>query len=345
MAAQPSLLAELMPWLGQPLEDRATAALAYILNTSAACRSEFDRLLGDGAFQPGPLASVMTQVAKDPASRPDLVGCDEAGVLTLVVESKFWAVLQPRQAWRYYRQLDHNRPGVLLVICPERRIRSLWPEVREQLLDPEQAVELDPPSESRGLWRARSLAAEHQVIMLSWELLLDRLTEAADEFSVRSDLHQLRGLIQRLDHEAFPPLASDMSAPDFQARDAHLRRMVRDTVGRGRRAGWLSTKGLSWGRTSSYHRRFFHFPDAAPPYLALGVEYREALFPQTPIWAMLRTQDLPAGGAPTGAIEQDGFCWLPFELNPEAVYEDVLDDLVAQLLKLRDWLLSAEATN
>ena len=53
MAEHATLLAHLVPKLTSRVEDAATDALAFILNSSAACRGALDRLLQDGRLQPG----------------------------------------------------------------------------------------------------------------------------------------------------------------------------------------------------------------------------------------------------------------------------------------------------
>ena len=56
---------------------------------------------------------------------------------------------------------------MVLDVCPERRIRHLWPETCEQLRDSERPVELESHTESPGLWRAKARDAERRVVMLS----------------------------------------------------------------------------------------------------------------------------------------------------------------------------------
>ena len=115
--------------------------------------------------------------------------------------------------------------------------------------------------------------------MLSWELLLDRLTERGTSSRSGADPHQLRGLIQRLEPRGLSDARLDMSAPTSRPRDAHLRRMVRDTVGTAAACGLAQHEGPELGPTSSYHRRFFHFPDAAPALSRAGRRVpRAALF-------------------------------------------------------------------
>ncbi len=337
MAESQSLLAHLTPWFYRPIEDRATDALAYILNRSTACRGALGNLLRDSGSGPELTTRVSTQVSEDSQSRPDMVGFDEQGKKRLMTEVKFWAVLQPRQAWRYYQKLEQAGPGVLLFICPESHIKYLWPEVCEQLeQDPEAPISLKEVETSDGTRRANAVDTEKRVVIVSWEMLLDRLEATVLDFGVKSDIHQLRGLVQKQNEVAFPPLHAHATAHDFEVRNDHFRRMISDAVGRGRKDGWLSTKGLTWGRTKSYHRRYFGVVEASPVWLGLGVEYREELFERTPIWVSVPIRYWPETEQFEGLIQDTDYWKLPIHLKTDAVGGDVLDDIVAQLKEIAE---------
>ncbi len=344
MTESQSLLAHLTPWFYQPIEDRGTDALAYILNRSAACRAAFDALLSYGNFCPAPLDELKTQVQFDGGkSRIDMVGYDEDRTVATVVESKFWAPLQPRQAWRYYTQLKQAGSGVLLFICPRSQLGYLWKEICAQLEhDEEGPLTLESVPTSDETRRARVVDSENQVLLMSWRHLLDRLDEATQEFEVRADIHQLRGLVRRMNDEAFPPLTPEMSAADFRARDSHFRKMVRDAVAQGRREGWLRTKNLTWGRTRSYHRRYFSVVNASPVWLGIGVEYQEDLYKRTPIWVSVPVRFWPDDAKHEGLAKGRDYWKLPIRLKADAVGDDVLNDVVAQLKRITDLFVPAQ---
>ena len=333
-----SVLAHLTPWFYQPVEDRGTDALAYILNKSAACRSALDSLLHDGDFRPMHTLKVETQVMDDPESRPDMVGHDESGDRRLMVEVKFWAVLQPRQAWRYYQKLEKSGPAVLLFICPESAIKSYWPQVCAQLEeDEEEPVPLERHEIFDRMRRAKVARENRRVVMVSWELLLDRMAAAALDFEARSDIHQLQGLVQMQNDAAFPPL-TDMTVPGFAARDEHLRKMVGDAVERGRKDGFLSVKGLLWTnptRTDCFGR-YFSVIGANAPWARLSVEYRQDRYSHTPLWIMTRTEDWEGLPRPSNLVEGDGgkHSWIPVSLKGNAVYGEELAHVVDQLRNL-----------
>ena len=346
MTESKSVLAHLTPWFYQPIEDRGTDALAYILNHSAACRGALGGLLRASGLGPELTARVSTQVSEDSQSRPDMVGFDDENKKRLMTEVKFWAVLQPRQAWRYFQKLEESGPGVLLFICPESRIRYLWPEVCDQLTkDAEAPICLKEVPTSDGTRRAREIDTEKRVVMVSWEMLLDRLEAAVLDFGVKSDIHQLRGLVQQQNELAFPPLHPDASAHDFEVRNEHFRGMIRDAVGRGRREGWLSTRGLTWGRTKSYHRRYFSIVDASPIWLGIGVEYQEDLFERTPIWVSVPQRFWPDGAKHEGMVQGRDYWKLPIQLKSDAVGDDVLSYIVAQLKGIADRFVAIQQSH
>ena len=213
-----SLMAHMTPWFYQPVEDRGTDALAFILSRSSACRGVLDSIVNEWEARPNQIAEIRTQVVEDSQSRPDMVGFDGQGKKRLVVEVKFWAPMQPNQACRYFKRLDERGRGLLLFICPESRATQLWREICGQLDSCKCIGKLEPVTESEDRHHARIGDSNKRVMLVSWEMLLDRLAAAAQDFGVRSDIHQLRGFVQRENAKAYVPLHPDMKAPDFIAR-------------------------------------------------------------------------------------------------------------------------------
>ncbi len=245
MTESQSLLAHLTPWFYRPIEDRGTDALAYILNGSAACRAALNQMLRDDAFAPEPTLSFKTQVQyHEGKSRVDMVAYDSDGSVAMVVESKFWAGLQPDQSSRYFEILleTTSKPGLLLVISPKSRNSFLWPEVNEQMKAA--GWTLERVSSFDGIRVANVKGTNKRCVMVSWEALVDRLDAAAESFAVRADIHQLRGLVQRQNDEAFPPLTAETTGHGFAILDAHFRRMVSNAVQRGKREFGLNMRGL-----------------------------------------------------------------------------------------------------
>jgi hypothetical protein len=183
------------------VEDTATDALAFILNNSEASRKAFNALLREGGFVLEPLVRFETQVTYENGSRPDMNGYDNSGAKRLLVESKFWASLLQGQASGYFDQLDEEGPGLLLFIAPESRLVTLWAEIERQMADASRDIELVETRE--GIRKAKVADSDKGLILVSWDLLLGRLMDAATgDPQSASDIQQLRGLAQRQDDEA-----------------------------------------------------------------------------------------------------------------------------------------------
>ena len=188
-------------------EDAATDSLAFILNKSAACRAALDRLLQGADFSPEPIARLETQVTHQDGSRPDMVGYGHSNAKRLIVESNFWASLQPGQASGYFRQLHELGPGVLLFIVPDSRIDTLWAEIRRQMEIREDSVQLEVMETAGRARRAKVVGTDKRLMLISWDQLLGSLAvAAADGTRIASDIQQLRGLARYQDEEAFQPI-------------------------------------------------------------------------------------------------------------------------------------------
>ena len=157
---------------------------------------------------PGGLHYV-TQAAADDRAIPDLAGIDASGRSPLLVEAKFWAGLTDQQPVAYLARLPEDETALLLFIVPSVRLELLWTEV----LGRAGAIVTERGS---GEYRYCSVGGQRVMAMTSWRALLLSLSEAATsagDRSARSDLEQLHGLCDRMDSEAFIPLASaDLSA-------------------------------------------------------------------------------------------------------------------------------------
>lgn len=223
-------------------EDLATEALGYILQNSPAARRAFLEHLLDLIPEPPEHLDLpedlvfRTQVGGQKRQRPDLVGSDVAGRLRVIVEAKFWSGLTENQPSAYLDMLPFDQPGLLIVIAPEARRRSLWPELKRRC-----------PSESElkpfCLWigpHRRYLA------LTSWQDVLARLVQAGEEAS-RADVQQLRSLCDRMDSEAFFPFSSEDFAPLIGRRIAQYYQLIDDLVAQLGSKGIAVTKGLRWG--------------------------------------------------------------------------------------------------
>ena len=128
--AERSLLGFISTKLSSSPENIATEALCYILQNSKNARSGLVKYLtplidlkSDVFFR--------TQVIGEKKEIPDLVGVDFENHEILIIESKFWAGLTSNQPVTYLKRLP-QRSAMLLFIAPDRRLPTLWPELRRR---------------------------------------------------------------------------------------------------------------------------------------------------------------------------------------------------------------------
>ena len=342
MADNDTLMAYIVPRLTSGVEDAATEALAYILNKSGGAMSALNELLQEGGFGIESIARVQTQVTYEDGCTPDMAGYDASGGARLLVESKFWAALQEDQASRYARHLDQPGPAMLLFIAPEVRRQTLWAEIGRQMSD---LGDLEPTmprqagvKRARMTWKEKS-ATELHLLLVSWDLLLEKMDNQSGDTDVRSDIRQLRGLAQRQDAEAFLPLHSEDLSPEHGRRYQGYCRLFDDAVdARGVQENWRNTERMAASSNRWGSGRWFRFSGVASSFW-FGVNHRLwARYGDTPLWLGLYLDD--SGKVTAGKIgkelseqvaDADYFRWVPVRLKTGVEYEEVLNHVVSQL--------------
>ena len=354
MAELDTLLARLVPKLTSQVENAATDALAIILNASAACRGALDRLLRDDDFHPEPIVRCETQVTYQEGSRPDMVGYDRSGHARLLVEAKFWAVLQRSQASRYIEQLEEVGPSVLLFIAPDSRIESLWAEIWRQMESGDGSIQLEITASTERTRKAKIVDSDMRLLLVGWDHLLGALA-AADDARVASDIQQLRGLARYQDEEAFQPIHSDELSPMLPRRIRGLNRLIDDVRTRGVQEGWMNAQGLAAAPQREGYGRYFRFIGDRGEviqedwFLCVHFE-RWATSGDTPLWLRIWTRGAqhPISPARSAKLrerlpslverEKGRICDVPIYLKIGVEYERVLDEVVRQVTAIRDML-------
>lgn len=361
-----SLLAHLVPKLTSQVEDAATDALAYILNQSELCRAALGSLVSDGEHQLRPLHRASTQVTVPPDWRLDLVAYDADDSMRLIIESKFWAALLSCQASGYVTHLAADGPATLLFVAPEVRRETLWVKIRAQFdkapslnLESDRTVGqlrvadvtklVDVADDARGT-DARWIDTEWRVALTSWYALLNHL-EPVDS-SMTSNIRQLRSLANAEDDKAIAPLHADDFDPAIPRRILDFNRMVDDVVdGHGRQQGWMTTEGLRATPQSDGYLRYFRFCASADKRLssdiALYVSCNQWLKSgTTPLWLRIwssKEEEIDAVRRAKPEVEHlwsaGNHMWIPLRLLTGVEYVDVLEDVVAQVERVRDIVL------
>ena len=345
MADNATLMAYLVPRLTRQVENAATDALGYILNSSGGSMQALNELLREGGFDIEPVSRVETQVTYEDGSRPDMAGYDGKNVKRLLVEAKFWAALLEGQASGYARQFDQPGPAALLFISPEVRIPTLWVEIERQMAS---ESNLDPIYSAPGVRRARvnwkkPRDTELQLTLVSWVRLLDRMDALSGHDGVKSDIRQIRGLSQVQDAQAFLPIHSEELGPDLGRRVVWYNQLVDDAVdSREMRDKWTDSQGLRVTPQRYGYGRYFRFSGMSQAsWLWFGVNHELwARSGDTPLWLRVGDGiDVNVGEIGRELSVQVHDRWVPIYPKRGVEYPEVLDDVVSKLKAIAKVLL------
>ena len=347
MDHESSLLAHLIPRLTSRGEDTATDALAFILNKSEACRGALDSLLNEQGFDLEPITKFETQVTHEDGSRPDMVGYDGKGEKRLLVESKFWASLLEGQADGYFRQLEASGPAILMFIAPGTRIETLWTETKRQMETGEAPVSLESVETLDRMRRAGVEDSDKRVMLVSWDLLLERLADVVSADSqVASDVQQLRGFVDEQDLDAFQPIQTEELSPSLARRLRWINQLIDDVLAQGVEQGWMSVDGLRATPQRAGYGRYVRFVDDSGvraqngSFLCVNFDYW-ATKRDTPLWLWMGSKterDLQLRDSNHSLVvfeDVDGL-YTPVDLKVGVEYHRVLDDVVDQLRRIAE---------
>ena len=332
-----TLMAYLVPRLNPQVENAATEALAYILNSSMECMQALNDLLQEGGFTIEPVVRVRTQVRFPDGAIPDMAGCDKSNKLRLVVEAKFWHTLSEDQTVGYGQLLDQPGPATLLLIAPEPRLPTLWAEIHRQM---EPHSRLEPIESPSGMRRAKVLWTEPRdtelhLLLVSWVRLLDRIEAFSEDNGVKSDIRQLRGFARSQGDKGFLPLHPEDLSPSLARRVVWYNQLVDDAVdSKGVPENWMDIKGArAQPQRFGYGRYFYLSGISKSSYFWFGVNHeRWAESGDTPLWLSLTGVNMDEVSRQLNVQFQDN--WLPIHLKTGVEYEEVLDNVVSQLKKV-----------
>ena len=335
MTNNDTLLAHLVPALTNQVEVAATKSLAFILNKSAHGRKALNELVKSGEFELDEVTRAEAEVPFDGGARVDVVCYDHADEPQLLMEAKFWASLGENQASAYFEYLDPGKPGVLMVVAPDRRIDALWPEILSQFNQTGLNLnELEAPHRCR---LAKESGSKRRVMLISWAYLLDRIAEASDE-SVKSDIRQLRGLAQQQDDEAPLPLHPEDLSPQVGRRVEQLYRIADDATSRAIDKGlFLPTGNAAVAYRGGYGRSFVALDGQNPSWFGFEYKLWGSIGP-SPLWVQLHVEHLRRVDDSTEVIDdpygRSHLKWIPIELRTGAEHDLVVGDVLSQLERI-----------
>ena len=340
-----SVLAHIVLNGSLPAEPAATRALAHILNSSPHIARAFVAMLRPASvdFEPGHIKAEFGH--ED--SRPDLTIHDSHGRVRTFVENKFWAGLTDAQPVSYLGGLPDDPPASLLFIVPQRRVATVWNELKLRCSQAELEW-VDAPGESNVTCSRVGCKA---MLVTSWAHVLEGLLDAAragEHDSIGHDILQLQGLTSRIDAEAFLPIRADEITDQEAARRlVNYSGLIEDITRRLKDSGVADTRELrtthgyyTAGRYLRVHGRFR---------LWLGIELEvwcDAGI--TPLWSRLDNEKCSgvAGHHHTirelfddvQSYESAGFSYIPIHLRAGVERDRVIDEATAQITRIANTL-------
>ena len=173
MAIQTSMITHLAKTLGGITETTATGALGFILNQSEEARKALDNFIRQaGARGIHPSNNIKTEWPLNNHSRPDLTVFDDHGHISLIIELKFDAPLQPTQPVSYIEQLPKANPSGLIFIAPQERIKPLWTELCHR-------TTLTELLNTNGTHSGKVPNSNHTLLLAPWGKVIQTLRSAA----------------------------------------------------------------------------------------------------------------------------------------------------------------------
>ena len=311
-----TMFAHIVSRLTNRTEDVAVEALGFILSRSDAARRALRDLLKLEGLDVGELTNAGTQVGDESLARPDLAVHDHERKERVLVEAKFWAGLTENQPNVYLARLPlDERPAVLLLVAPEARLETLWPELRRLIEHPFSWQPIDTSHDTE-IKCALVDDGTRFLMLASWRVLLNRMLSFAMSSGdlIETDIRQLHALCEQQDQEAFLSLKPHELAPEIPRRMLQYNRLVDDVVELARERDIVNTDRLNVTPRPHGYERYLRLGSEDANIWAgawFGIDYTLwARSRETPLWItffpIIGTASLPLMGCATGSATTSG---------------------------------------
>lgn len=337
-----SLFGEIALKIGAHPEDLATEALLYVLRRyPEANKVLISNLKRTETDIPTKLV-FRSQGRGEDQTRPDLIGRDGDGSNVLIIEAKFWAGLTEAQPNSYLEQLPLDKPGILVVLCPGKRLQTLWNKLILRCI--EAGLQIGEATTLATEYRFTKVNKKDTLAIISWRTIIsvfEREAETASNQALLSDVRQLSGLCARMDSEAFVPLRAEDLSSSIAWKVQHFANLVDQVVAQMVSDHGAEKRSLSTGGSQSAYGRYFFFEGYILFFFYSPLLW--ARYGETPIWLQIwneewgSTPEIEAGIAcmhagkyiHVPATEDQNILGLDPKLRSEQ--QDVISDMIRQV--------------
>lgn len=231
-----------------------------------------------------------TQQSGIDLSRPDMIGVNQNQEEVIIIESKFWAGLTDNQPITYLKRLEesnYSNQKILLFICPEKRVNSLWFELKRKCNNKYEFTE----NINLNNYHLK-IRSDLTITITSWNKVINVIRHEliANNLNILlSDINQLDGLCSRMDEEAFLPLKEKDLGVEIPKRICGYYNLIDKIADRLKFKMNVNTDGL---RNNIFHigyRNYMMINDYSVT-LELNFKYwiEEA---ETPIWIGIKDSE------------------------------------------------------
>jgi hypothetical protein len=328
-----SLLGRLATQFNVGAERLAAATLLDILQRCKPVRDAMSELLvGLGARSSGALS--YREPLEDSDAEPGEISVVDPGAERAAIALLFGSGPPPNQVGKLLR-VRLAAGGLALFVAPTRRRDALWDFLRERWGE---HLPNDGIREFGNWGRAARLTSGRWLALATWPSVLNALELAAFRAAIPStvaDLHQLRGLVDRMDDSGFSPFATAELLPPGGRTVMQLCDLADQLGYRFRQSeqpgSWVGGRYFAapfeWNRATV---RVCYSPQdwgrTGHPLML------EIVRPRHPGGLPLALLLAPATAMAEGAIHARGEdVWLALNIRTRSSQTEVLDDLIFQV--------------
>lgn len=329
-----SLLAHLYSRIKGSQEDVATISLQYLLSQSMALNKAFTKQIAEClAVTLDESLQYQCQATGENQERPDMAGFDQMGQEIVLCEMKFYAGLTSNQPLTYLMRLNKEQGKGLLFVCPQRRLTSLWAELKKLCA----AREVEKVHD-----RCVRVDGVHMAIM-TWaevvELLKNADSAAGKKYA--ADIYQLEGYCAQMDMDAFIPFATEDLTIETAKKAEQYYTVVDETVERLRADADAATIGNATTNRNGYSRKL------KIDELKIDFAYDRTMWSRndtlaTPFWVAVHDDDWDQPDkfqkvmSGISDVKKDTVTWgltyLALSAPTDATLDEVCEDLKCQIL-------------